>query len=454
MHPILAQALNELRLGRKSQAQALLARLVQQEPQLADAWVALAACLEAPDRQRYCLERALALAPEHPQALRALNALSGIGQPPQPEAQPTGETAFAAPQTAPESDDAAWMAQASPAEAEQSPWLAAETAEFPAEERVAETGEPAAQFADRSTIPLGAGEFDLEQFQAEWQAESAPTEKAPTGADQVAQWLQELPPVPGVPAAEPTAAVSEQALPAATEPPISTAQKPSRQAPESASVSYPWYQVWLMAVFSPSESTYQKLVADPKARPGRGYLWVYLTGLISLVANLLILTLVPPPAFSTFQDQLPLPVDLQAIGGKVLIGMLAASPLLALFSILGVMLTAAIYQLIARLMIGEGTFRELVYLLCAITAPLSLISIIFSLPIPYLSLFGAVVSLYGLLLTLLAVKAINRFGWGASCATVAAVPILVILCSCLLTILLVSQQTPVELFLPLRTLAP
>jgi hypothetical protein len=133
-------------------------------------------------------------------------------------------------------------------------------------------------------------------------------------------------------------------------------------------------------------------------------------------------------------------INLQQIYGYVLIGMLIASPIMAGLSVLGVIIQAAIYQLIAKFLIGEGTFGEMAYALSAIVAPISLLGVIFSLPIPVLNIVGSLLGLYTLILTLVAIKAVNRFGWGGACGTVIAVPLLVGICSCLLIYLLATSS--------------
>ena len=125
--------------------------------------------------------------------------------------------------------------------------------------------------------------------------------------------------------------------------------------------------------------------------------------------------------------------------GYVLIGMIVGSPIMAGLAILGVILQAAFYQFIAKFMIGEGTFAEMAYALSAIFAPLTLLGVIFSLPIFFLNIAGGLLGLYGLFLTLVAIKGVNRLGWGGSCAVLVGVPILISACSCLVFYLIFAS---------------
>jgi tetratricopeptide (TPR) repeat protein len=68
----LKQAISTYKSGEKQKAQKLLARLVQAEPNNAEAWFWLAACIENPEQRQYCLKRVLKLNPNNLQAKRAL----------------------------------------------------------------------------------------------------------------------------------------------------------------------------------------------------------------------------------------------------------------------------------------------------------------------------------------------------------------------------------------------
>ncbi|MEW5867981.1 MAG: M14 family zinc carboxypeptidase [Chloroflexota bacterium] len=73
---LLAQAVQAARSGDKRLAGQLLARLLRQEPDNAQAWLWMAACVSGRARKRRCLKQALAIQPDHPQARRALQRLS------------------------------------------------------------------------------------------------------------------------------------------------------------------------------------------------------------------------------------------------------------------------------------------------------------------------------------------------------------------------------------------
>jgi|GEM_PF-652724 len=90
---IIERAIEALKGGQLAQARSLLTQAIKNDPREARAWFWLSACWSEPEKQRYCLEKALALQPDAPQIIQALNALStappGIDSPAPLPAQPT-----------------------------------------------------------------------------------------------------------------------------------------------------------------------------------------------------------------------------------------------------------------------------------------------------------------------------------------------------------------------------
>jgi hypothetical protein len=84
----------------------------------------------------------------------------------------------------------------------------------------------------------------------------------------------------------------------------------------------------------------------------------------------------------------------------------------------------AIIQWIAKLFGGTGTYEKLLYALAAITVPFTIVSSLFILlgVIPYVGICTGVISIglaiYSLVLQIMAVKAVNRFGWGQATGSV------------------------------------
>ncbi len=71
----LQQAIDEARSGNRMGASRLLAQYVTQNPQNDVAWLWLAACLEEPEQQLYCLKKASSINPNNPDTISSLNEL-------------------------------------------------------------------------------------------------------------------------------------------------------------------------------------------------------------------------------------------------------------------------------------------------------------------------------------------------------------------------------------------
>jgi hypothetical protein len=106
--------------------------------------------------------------------------------------------------------------------------------------------------------------------------------------------------------------------------------------------------------------------------------------------------------------------------------------------VIGLAISAAIIQWIAKLFGGTGTFEKLAYGLAAITVPVTLVTM-FLTPlsaVPYLGictgLLSAGIGLYALFLQITAVKAVNGFGWGPAIGSVLLPGVVIVLvCGCI-----------------------
>lgn len=198
-----------------------------------------------------------------------------------------------------------------------------------------------------------------------------------------------------------------------------------------------WFTTWINAVTKPSEQTYAAMAERPEAQTiNQSFLWVFLAGtFVAIVSGVLSAIL----QMAGFTPQIP--------GFSELAGSAPRSPLLSLaisvctspisgaLSVLFFAIYVGVIQWVAKMFKGTGTFSQLAYVAAAISVPFSVVTSPIS-PFVTLGTVGycasgimLLVGLYSIYLQLLAVKAVNKFGWGEA-AGAYFLPLLFFVCIC------------------------
>ena len=191
-------------------------------------------------------------------------------------------------------------------------------------------------------------------------------------------------------------------------------------------VSYSWSAAWLRALTNPSVATYELIIRDPQASIQRATVWVFICGTITYgIIYLLSLAGVNP-----FGSDL-------AGGSNSPAWLLFCAPILGFILVLSLAVQTGIFQLSARMIGGTGSYASLYYALGAYYAPLTLaMGIVFAIPIINF-IFYLLTGLYSIVLSIIAILAVNQFGWGKAFASVVIGPILInLLISCGIVVVL------------------
>ncbi len=190
----------------------------------------------------------------------------------------------------------------------------------------------------------------------------------------------------------------------------------------------PFYQVWLKAITKPNEQTYADLASSPNANPNKAYLWLALSYIFMIFVVMLV-------SFVSTSRQYGGGMG-DALGGS-LIALICAAPIGAIIAVAVYAIEIAIIQWVAKLFKGTGAYSQLIYVFAAFTAPISLVSGVISLfsLIPFIGLCFSIISIgigiYALVLMVMAVKGVNKFGWGEAIGSVLLPGIVVgLLCAC------------------------
>ena len=206
---------------------------------------------------------------------------------------------------------------------------------------------------------------------------------------------------------------------------------PASEAPGPAG----WLPVWMKVVTKPSEQTFVEITEHPDARSKTAFIWMVLVGTISglvsgLLQSVLLASGLANNPFGTTQS-----------GSSIGVGLLwviCISPFAGIFSTLTFALRIAVVQWIAKIFGGTGTYDKMTYASAAISAPASLVFMLL-VPfnaVPYLNICIGLISVgvvfYIAFLQIMAVKTVNRFGWGQALGSVLLPGLAIIfVCGCI-----------------------
>jgi hypothetical protein len=122
--------------------------------------------------------------------------------------------------------------------------------------------------------------------------------------------------------------------------------------------------------------------------------------------------------------------DLEGLGGLGAMGglvLLCFIPLAAGLAVLGLIISTGILQFVAGALGGVGSFRKLFFATASYSSPITLFgSILGAIPVVG-GCLALPLSLYSLYLNALAIKSVNRFGWGSTIITMFVPALIVIL---------------------------
>jgi len=202
-----------------------------------------------------------------------------------------------------------------------------------------------------------------------------------------------------------------------------------------------WLAVWIKAVTKPNEQTFVEITERPDATSRTAFIWVFIAGTISGIFQAILQAIYAATGTS---PKFPIPgleQFTQNSGGHAgamgitLIISLCLSPLAGVISVIFFALFTAIVQWIAKLFGGAGSFDKLAYAFAAIMVPFTLVSSVLALftAIPFvgacLGILSFGLSLYVLVLEVMAVKGVNRLGWAPAIGSV-FIPGLVVFIFC------------------------
>lgn len=166
-----------------------------------------------------------------------------------------------------------------------------------------------------------------------------------------------------------------------------------------------WHSVMSRALLHPSIATYQTLAQEPGATTRRVLVWYFVASVVGLALAIPVqsgIEILPNAGALS-------PAEIRELIGTPQSWFLQGA-VGALFWLLLFVCAVGFTQFIAKVLGGEGSFQKFAFVSAAIWAPLAILDPLAYIPVVYF--VTALITLYGIVLNFIALKAVNGFDWG------------------------------------------
>jgi len=190
-------------------------------------------------------------------------------------------------------------------------------------------------------------------------------------------------------------------------------------------------ETMIKAVTQPKDEGYRQIVNDPGASLGKAVLWLAVSGFLGGLFTGFVSWIFGTSAFdmvSQYTDY-----DIPRTSGSFL--SVVTNPIGgAIGAIIGAFLLVGLIHLVSKMLGGEGSFEKMFYASAAFTAPLGLVTSVLN-AIPFIRCLTIFVSIYILVLTVIANKVVYGYDTGkAVIASIAPVLVVFLFCCCIVVI--------------------
>lgn len=167
--------------------------------------------------------------------------------------------------------------------------------------------------------------------------------------------------------------------------------------PNVSSSKLSWWEAWTKALTQPFVARYAEIADSSSVRISTAYLWVLI---VSIIAHLNFATL------QSFSGGITPRLATMTGEGRLLIDIIVT----VIFTMIGFAVCTVCVHFCARLFGGTATYSKLAYTCAAYTAPLVFLAGEFA-AIPNVGYVDIFLGLYAIILTVIAVKAVNQLKW-------------------------------------------
>ena len=191
--------------------------------------------------------------------------------------------------------------------------------------------------------------------------------------------------------------------------------------PEGGEIFYSWHEAWIRALLRPSVANFKLIAHDRRASTNRAYSWVFISGTIAYLITYLLELL----SGNLFDSNVMSVGEADAVNVLSVVLLLCCAPIAGVGAVIGLAIQTALFQLFAQMLGGTGSYASLFYAFAAYYAPLSLVmSVFYTVPIINFVLL-ILAGLYSFVLSIIAINAVNQFGYGKAIASVVVIPVMI-----------------------------
>ncbi|HIE24514.1 MAG TPA: YIP1 family protein [Anaerolineales bacterium] len=199
-------------------------------------------------------------------------------------------------------------------------------------------------------------------------------------------------------------------------------------------------ETFIAAFTKPKVETFVQIAAQPSATMGKGFLWAFVSALILFFLTSIAQLFSANSPMDAFRELLPPEIGHQipaSVESSMGFGtLICGAPIGAIISVLFFVISVALVQWVAKLFGGTGSFEKLFYTFAVIFLPVAVISggltLLSAIPVVGLC-FGVAslgLSIYSLVLHVLAVQAVNDLDTGKAVGSVLLPGLVVFLFFC------------------------
>lgn len=205
-------------------------------------------------------------------------------------------------------------------------------------------------------------------------------------------------------------------------------------------------ETWIAALTKPTESTFAEIAAQRGASVRKAFLWAALSSLMTSFATILA-NVFSVSRMGGLGDFLPPEIAQQVPWGSGGAGLsfgtlICGLPIIVILTLVSFAVNVGLTQWVAKMFGGTGGFEKLAYVYASFIVPISAVSAVLIMLgfIPIIGILFSLVSLgvsiYSLVLSVIAVKAVNNFDTGKAVGSIflPGLVIFIFICCCVVVV--------------------